>query len=304
MSNESDSWITVAEVAPELDSQLLAMELERYRIFYRFVQEGHQNLLQVSEDKDVQPALTVLRQYQKIILQQELQQNHSEQVLQAPSRQVLKSNLLQQALKTPVVLVTILLGVLGALLVRFTPDIMHWLTFQEFEKVSETKIRLFPAEISFERGEYWRLLTPAFLHFGVLHIVFNSLWIWEFGRRIELLVGKTNFILIALGIAIGANLGQYLWQPNQIFGGLSGVVYGLLGYVWIRNLIAPQSLLRLPPGIIAIMLIWLLVCWLGIVDLFLQGGIANGAHIVGLVIGMAFGGLAGFSDKNRKPNGF
>ena len=92
-------------------------------------------------------------------------------------------------------------------------------------------------------------------------------------------------------------------EPDQIFGGLSGLVYGLLGYVWVRNMIAPHPLLRVPPGIIGLMLAWLVICALGIVDLFLDGGVANSAHVVGLLMGMLFGGVAGLGNKGRE-NGY
>ena len=297
--NDSTPWITVANLPAELNAELLAMELDRYRIEYKIAQQNDVRLLLVSQQEAVPTAVAVLQQYQQMALQQQ----HPEGQVKRSGSQNSDTSLLQQAQQTPVVLITLVLGLLGAVLVSFLPEQLHWITFQDFESVDETHIRIFPVELTFERREYWRLLTPAFLHFGLLHIVFNGLWTWEFGRRIELLVGKSNFILIALGIAIAANVGQYWWEPNQIFGGLSGLVYGLLGYVWVRNMIAPHPLLRVPPGIIGLMLAWLVICALGIVDLFLDGGVANSAHVVGLLTGMLFGGVAGLGSKDRE-NGY
>lgn len=292
----SEHWIPVADLPLDLDHELLAMELDRYRIRYRISQQKDSSLLEVSRDEEVPTALTVLGQYRQ--LGKVVEQPRSSQ------RRQVDESLVRQIRQVPVVISLLILGVAGAFIVRFFSGLLHWFTFQDFQLSAAKGIYILPADVAFERGEYWRLLTPAFLHFGLLHLVFNSLWVWEFGRRMERLAGRTSFILIVLAITIGANLGQYLWEPNQIFGGLSGLVYGLLGYVWVRNSIAPHPLLRVPPGIVSIMLIWLLICWLGVVDLFMQGGVANGAHIVGLIIGMVFGGLAGLSDKSGKHNGF
>ena len=205
--NDLTHWITVASVPAELNAELLAMELDRYRIEYKIAQQNDERLLLVSQQEAVPTAMAVLQQYQQMALQQQHPQR------QVKGLQGSDASLLQQAQQTPVVLITLLLGLLGAVLVSFLPEQLHWFTFQDFESVDETHIRIFPVELAFERSEYWRILTPAFLHFGLLHIVFNGLWTWEFGRRIELLVGKNNFILIALGIAIAANVGQYWRNP-------------------------------------------------------------------------------------------
>lgn len=87
-------------------------------------------------------------------------------------------------------------------------------------------------------GQVWRLFTPMFLHFGIFHIVFNLLWTLEFGRVIELRQGWPAFILITLAISISANLSQY-FVSGPLFGGMSGVIYGLFGYIWIQSWLNP-----------------------------------------------------------------
>lgn len=289
-----EHWIAVAHLPPTLDIELLEMEMDRYRVNYRIVQGQGEVILEVSSGEEIEAAISVLREHQRML-------DLNEGLYETSSLRVGES-LIQQAHRLPMVVVTLFLGLCGALLVSFFPKFLHWFTFQDFYFKQTTGILVKPAENAFERGQYWRLLTPTFLHFGLLHLIFNSLWIWEFGRRIELIAGKFNFILISLAIALGANVAQYLWQPDQLFGGLSGVVYGFLGYIWLRNIISPNDLLRIPNGIIILMLVWLIICWLGVVDLFIQGGVANGAHIFGFLIGLIFGGLAGFSDKSGKTN--
>lgn len=278
--SDPEPWIAVAELPLEIDIAVLSQRLTERGVAHRFDDRADSRVLLVERRDDIPTVLMVLREYGRF--------------MGAPT-----PSLATQARQVPVVTAMLLLGLIGALLVRFLPDVVHWFTFQDFGVTEADKLRLEVADTAFARGEYWRLLTPAFLHFGLFHIVFNSLWIWEFGRRVERLAGHANFLLIFLAIAVGSNVGQYLWHPNDLFGGLSGVVYGLLGYIWVRNKFAPHPLLALAPGIFPLMIIWLLVCLAGVVDLFLQGGVANGAHVTGLVIGALFGGLAGFSARAR-----
>lgn len=142
------------------------------------------------------------------------------------------------------------------------------------------------------RGEFWRLLTPAFLHFGTFHILFNGLWLWELGRRLELVMGPGRYLMFVVVTAVAANIAQFVGGPS-VFGGMSGVVYALIGYIWMRQRLNPHPVLAVPPGIIGFMLVWLVICLTGIVDRFIAGSVANGAHVGGLLAGMAWGIWAG-----------
>ena len=93
---------------------------------------------------------------------------------------------------------------------------------------------------------------------------------------------------------------QFVWSGSPYFGGMSGVVYALLGYIWIKDKVVPDPQLTLPPGIIGFMLGWLVVCMTGILDLLLGVGVANGAHLGGLIIGMLLGLLFGFTSRLNK----
>ena len=77
-------------------------------------------------------------------------------------------------------------------------------------------------------GQYWRLVTPVFLHFGWLHIAFNCLWLWELGGRVERVMGHVNMLLLFLAIAVVSNVCQFVFGGAGLFGGMSGVVYGLM----------------------------------------------------------------------------
>ncbi len=125
-----------------------------------------------------------------------------------------------------------------------------------------------------------RLLGPAFFHFSWLHIVFNTMWWWQLGGAIEKVYGKTTLLNVFLLSAIASNVGQFIASGDN-FGGLSGVVYAVVGFVWWSGWLQPDKGLTLPKPIIGFMLVWLV---LGFIDL-LPINMANTAHLLGLVSG-------------------
>jgi GlpG protein len=135
-------------------------------------------------------------------------------------------------------------------------------------------------------GQIWRLITPIFIHFGILHIFLNMLWLRDLGSMIEGRQSTWHLAALVLVIAALSNLAQYLVH-GPTFGGMSGVVYGLFGYIWIRGKRDPASGLFLHPTTVMMMLIWLVVCFTG-----LAGPIANVVHAVGLILGVAWGFLS------------
>jgi len=139
-----------------------------------------------------------------------------------------------------------------------------------------------------------RLLGPALFHFSWLHIVFNTMWWWQLGGSVERVLGKGALINLFLITALASNLGQFIVSgPN--FGGLSGVVYGLVGYVWWYGWLAPEKALFISKPIIGFLLFWLL---LGFADV-LPVNMANTAHLLGLVSGCLLAAVNIFLLKRR-----
>lgn len=193
-----------------------------------------------------------------------------------------ESNLVVQAKQAPLVVGLIALSFLGALLVetRLGNIWLHFFTFQDY-----VNSRFVPLSESLARGEIWRLLTPAFLHFGIFHVLFNSLWMWDLGRRLEFFLGRWHFLLFFIITAVAANIAQYIWSGSANFGGMSGVVYALVGFIAVRQRLAPDPAVMVPRALIGFMLFWLVLCMSGVVDYFIAGSVANAAHLGGLIAG-------------------
>jgi GlpG protein len=147
-------------------------------------------------------------------------------------------------------------------------------------------------------GEVWRALTPIFVHgdsrnlqSSLMHILFNMLWLVDLGSMIEGRQRSLQLALLVVIIGIVSNLAQAYVQfhlhHSVAFCGMSGVVYGLLGYIWLRGKFDPASGLYLHQSTVTMMLIWLVLCFTGWL-----GPIANTAHVVGLLSGMLWGYLS------------
>jgi len=137
--------------------------------------------------------------------------------------------------------------------------------------------------IEISQGQIWRMITPIFIHFGFFHILFNMLWLRDLGSMIE--QRQSPWILAALVLVVAAisNLGQFL-VSGPMFGGMSGVVYGLLGYIWIRGKNDPASGLFVHPQTVTMMIIWFFLCLTGLI-----GNVANTVHGIGLATGIIWG---------------
>jgi GlpG protein len=81
-------------------------------------------------------------------------------------------------------------------------------------------------------GQVWRLITPIFVHLSFLHILFNMLWFKDLGYLIEHSFGKNFLLVFVLISGLFSNILQYLVSGPQ-FGGMSGVLYAMLGFVWV-----------------------------------------------------------------------
>ncbi len=150
---------------------------------------------------------------------------------------------------------------------------------------------------SIRRGEVWRLVTPIFLHYGIFHILFNMFWLFDLGGQVENRRGTMYMLLLTLGLAVLSNVAQAteasVGGTLPGFGGMSGVVYGLIGYVMIKVKFDNREQYRLSQANIVIAMLWFVLCLArsfsgpdGGVLSFIPP-IANSAHAAGLFAGMA-----------------
>jgi len=174
-----------------------------------------------------------------------------------------------------------IIGVSTALYVAITHLGWHALTapllISEFAQPALPEVR---------GGQVWRLITPVFLHLNLFHIVFNMLWTWELGRLIESRHGARGLLALTVVIGVASNLGQYLID-GPWFGGMSGVIYGYFGYLWMQGKFNPRFGLRLNPPVVYLLLGWLVLCWSGILQWLFDVRVANIAHTAGLASGVA-----------------
>ena len=133
--------------------------------------------------------------------------------------------------------------------------------------------------------EPWRLLTPIFLHFGFMHILFNLLMLAQLGGLIEAVRGSWRFLVFVLLIAVPSNIAQYLWSGPQ-FGGMSGVVYGLFGYIWMKSRYEPGSGFYVAPNTVVWMVGWFFMCLFQIIP---GVAVANAVHATGFAVGIILG---------------
>ncbi|EKT4524802.1 rhomboid family intramembrane serine protease [Pseudomonas putida] len=261
--------------------------LRRLQVPHRVVEEGQEQVLWVPESL----ADDVRQLYQRF---PEGNDDLDIQGAGLPANGPAQPSLAEQAraCKVTAAILLLCLVVAGVTGLGDNLSTIGWFTFLEF-RVQGEYLYFTPLAQGLAEGQWWRLVSPMLLHFGVLHLAMNALWYWELGKRIELRQGPWMLLGLTLVFSLVSNLAQHYTSGPSLFGGLSGVLYGLLGHVWLYQWLAPNPLFSLPKGVLVMMLIWLLVCLTGVVGQLGFGQVANAAHVGGLLIGCLTGLLGG-----------
>tara|TARA_R110001583_G_scaffold69076_1_gene196002 strand:- start:4864 stop:5727 length:864 start_codon:yes stop_codon:yes gene_type:complete len=144
-------------------------------------------------------------------------------------------------------------------------------------------------------GQVWRLFTPDFLHFSWTHIIFNSVMLWFLGSQIEWFDGRTRLVVLFIVTSLVSNGLQYM-VSGPFFGGLSGVVYGILGYCWLSQRTLPRF--QFPPALVTFAVVWMVIGFTPVPEMLGLGRMANEAHLGGFAAGLA---LAAILPARRKP---
>lgn len=258
--------------------------LRRLRVPCRVSEEAGEQVLRV-------PAETVEQVRQ---LYQRYPQGDGMVVAEQPARRGggFFASLRRSPLTAAVLLLTFIVAAITLLGGNF--ETIRWFSFTDF-RIDGDYAYFATLEQTLSEGQWWRLITPIFVHFGLLHLAMNSMWYWELGRRIEQRQGASMLLGLTLLFGVISNLSQYAFGGPGIFGGLSGVLFGLLGHCWLFQKVSPNEAYRLPPGVVVLMLVWLVICLTGVVDVVSFGtlAIANAAHVGGLVAGCITGIVGG-----------
>ena len=130
-------------------------------------------------------------------------------------------------------------------------------------------------------GEYYRLITAGFLHYGFLHIAFNMYALWGLGQALEARLGPKRFLALYVVALLGGSAGALLLEPNSLVGGASGAVFGLFGALAVALRARGVSIMKTPLGPTLLLNFFLT---------FAIPGISKGGHVGGFVLGV----IAGF----------
>ncbi|NGX34285.1 MAG: hypothetical protein K1060chlam1_00636, partial [Candidatus Anoxychlamydiales bacterium] len=178
---------------------------------------------------------------------------------------------------------------------------------QNKKKSVDTPYKSPPLFEKIRQGQVWRLFTPALLHSGVLHILFNMLWLWYLGKLMEPRLKFMRYLFFIIIVAVVSNSFQYL-MGGPYFLGFSGVITGMIGYIFVRQKNAPWEGYNVPNAIfyfIGIYIFALMFLQMGsfVFQIFkpkagFAPGIANTAHIVGALVGMILAKIPFFTKES------
>lgn len=136
-------------------------------------------------------------------------------------------------------------------------------------------------------GQWWRMLTSTFIHFGIIHLALNMLALVQLGRMVEQLFGARRYLVLYLCAALGGSAASLLWHPVVNSAGASGAVFGLFGAL-LAFLARPENGVPKPvAGAMRSQLVPVLV--INLLFGLAHPGIDNAAHVGGLLTGLALG---------------
>jgi membrane associated rhomboid family serine protease len=142
-------------------------------------------------------------------------------------------------------------------------------------------------------GQFWRLLTPIFMHSGFSHMLFNSFSILLFGPALERMLGSGRFLFVYLFSGIIANIATLMVEPLTFTHvGSSGAIFGLFGYYLSIIMFRKTMLSRQNSQIIITLLV------INLLMTFLQPNINITAHLFGLLGGFLLGAFPYFNKKD------
>ena len=144
-------------------------------------------------------------------------------------------------------------------------------------------------------GEWYRVVTAGFVHFGLLHIAFNMYLLYLLGQMIEPAIGRVRFILLYFAALIGGSAGAMILQPSGFHGGASGAVFGLMGAAFVGYRL--RGVNPFATGIGTLLVLNLFIT-------FALPGISIGGHLGGVLMGAIVGAVVLAPNQRRYPPWF
>ncbi len=281
----------VLEVPLDVDLSEFTAMLWKHSVPHRVLEEGDRQILLVAHSVSDEQVRALFEHWQQGGSLQNVRSNH-------PRKGAVS---LAELKRTPVTVLLIVLSILATFMVGFGTDLQAMSVWS----IVDFQVQGYQppgADIWAElgKGELWRLFTPVFMHGSVLHLVFNMLWMWIVARRLEMLFGSPSLILMALVTGVVSNIAQF-WDGGPLFLGMSGVVFGLLGFAVVWDRLKPLQPVGLPPAILGFILFMLALGYSDLLATFGFGKVANTAHLAGLLTGVMLALIARAVSKLRHP---
>lgn len=273
----SKKMIKIASMSLDKDLSSYSNYLKGMGIAHRIAEESGNQSIYVANSDNLSEAKSILDLY--LNDQLETSGNFVEEKLFP-----INANLLGLLLESPITICIIGLTLLIAIVTSLGSDL------------SVYSVLLYPlidtSSLLGSLGELRSVLmltktvTPMFLHFGELHLVFNMLWMWYFGKQLEQILPAWLFLSSIILISFTSNTVQYLVSGYNNFGGMSGVIYGLVGFSWIFSKIQFKKNMVISNNLFIFFIVSLVV-----MEVFASSRIATAAHVGGLVSGLILGAL-------------
>lgn len=178
-------------------------------------------------------------------------------------------------------------------------NVLVWLVMNIYALVKGVQVQslftLFGAKENYLilNGEYWRFITPIFLHADIEHLVMNCLSLFVFGRIVEGMYGRKKFAFIYLTAGIMGSIASFMFSPSSAVGA-SGAIFGLMGALLYFSFESPELFKRYFGNSLILMVV------INLVYGFIRPGIDNYGHIGGLVGGFLASGIVKIRKKPTK----
>ena len=283
------SAVCIARFELDQDLRPLINALDEVGIVHRATEEQGAQLLWLHNDEHSEQARALAQAFAQGTLTATAQIPMTATSPLPLSDSVIAANTAQSArgikafmVRAPVTWLLIALGLVGYAVIEFSLN--NWLSLLTYTPINIIGDRF--SQALFAPQEFWRILTPIFIHFSFTHILFNAGAMLQVGSWIERLWGWKIYWVVCLITGIAGNVLQYVWFNSVLFGGLSGVVFGLFTFNGVTQWLNPAKAYPLPIGAYAWLAIWLVAGFTPLMETFFGLQMGNGAHLGGALAGL------------------